>query len=145
MNRSEFMDYLLEKGECSRFDEHQIDALEQFCFALYENTELDKPAERIAKLELKVCSLDLTKGHLNQCEEALKSRDAKIAELENSWISVEDGLPDELQSVLSFASRDGVSQSIYRAGNFKKSLVVWEHLNVTHWMPLPEPPKEQVK
>ena len=51
MNRSEFMDYLLEKGECNRFDEHQIDALEQFCFALYENTELDKPAERIAELE----------------------------------------------------------------------------------------------
>jgi hypothetical protein len=51
MNRSEFMDYLLEKGECGRFDEHQIDALEQFCFELYENTELDKPTERIAELE----------------------------------------------------------------------------------------------
>jgi archaellum component FlaC len=45
------MDYLLEKGECNRFDEHQIDALEQFCFALYENTELDKPMERIEELE----------------------------------------------------------------------------------------------
>ena len=54
MNRSEFMDYLLEKGEYSRFDEHQIDALAQFCFALYENTELDKPAERIAELEADV-------------------------------------------------------------------------------------------
>ena len=51
MNRSEFIDYLLEEGECSRFDEHQIDALEQFCFTLYDNTELDKPAERIAELE----------------------------------------------------------------------------------------------
>ena len=68
---------------------------------------------------------------------------SRIAELENQWISVEDKLPDELQSVLSFASYDGVFQSNYRAGNFKKTLVVWEHLNVTHWMPLPEPPKEQ--
>jgi hypothetical protein len=51
MNRGEFMDYLLEKGECNRFNEHQIDALEQFCFALYENTELDKPVERITELE----------------------------------------------------------------------------------------------
>ena len=67
----------------------------------------------------------------------------RIAELENQWISVEDKLPDELQSVLSFASYDGVFQSNYRAGNFKKTLVVWEHLNVTHWMPLPSPPKEQ--
>jgi LPS O-antigen subunit length determinant protein (WzzB/FepE family) len=67
----------------------------------------------------------------------------RVAELESPWISVEDRLPDELQDVLSFASRDGVSQSIYRAGNFKKSLVVWEHLNVTHWMPLPVSPKDQ--
>lgn len=51
MNRGEFIDYLLEKGKCNRFNEHQIDALEQFCFALYENTELDKPAARIAELE----------------------------------------------------------------------------------------------
>ena len=59
----------------------------------------------------------------------------------SDWISVEDRLPDELQDVLSFAGYDGVFQSIYRAGNFKKSLVVWEHLSVTHWMPLPEPPE----
>jgi predicted nuclease with TOPRIM domain len=58
MNRSKFMDYLLEKGECNRFNEHQIDALEQFCFALYENTELDKPVERIAELEKENASLN---------------------------------------------------------------------------------------
>ena len=51
MNRNKFMDYLLEKGKCNRFDEHQIDALEQFCFELYENTHLDNPAERIKELE----------------------------------------------------------------------------------------------
>ncbi len=64
MNRSEFMDYLLEKGECIRFDEHQIDALEQFCFALYENTELDKPAERIAELEEELTELKAYKAKL---------------------------------------------------------------------------------
>ena len=69
----------------------------------------------------------------------------RIAELENQWISVEDRLPDELQSVLSFSSYEGVFQSIYRAGNFKKTLVVWEHLSVTLWMPLPHPPNEALK
>ena len=59
----------------------------------------------------------------------------------SEWISVECELPDELQSVLSFASYDGVFQSTYRAGNFKKSPAVWEHLSVTHWMPLPDPPE----
>ena len=58
----------------------------------------------------------------------------------SDWISVNDDLPDEFQEVLSFAKRDGVAKSIYRAGNFKKSLVAWEHQTVTHWMPLPETP-----
>ena len=91
--------------------------------------------ERIAELEKE--NVSLNEQNKRVCSE--------IAELENQWISVEDKLPDELQSVLSFSSYDGVFQSIYRAGNFKKTLVVWEHLNVTHWMPLPSPPKEQVK
>ena len=81
----------------------------------------------------------ITQGHKNIMLET------KIAELENQWISVEDRLPDELQSVLSFSSYEGVFQSIYRAGNFKKTLVVWEHLNVTLWMPLPQPPNEALK
>ena len=60
----------------------------------------------------------------------------------SDWISVEDKLPDEFQEVLSFAGHNGIAHSIYRAENFKKSLVVWLHLDVTHWMPLPEPPKQ---
>jgi hypothetical protein len=60
---------------------------------------------------------------------------------ESSWVSVDDRLPDELQEVTSYSAYDGMFQSIYRAGNFKKNLVVWEHLNVTHWMQLPPPPK----
>jgi hypothetical protein len=59
VNRSEFIDYLLEKGECNRFDEHQIDAIEQFCFKLYDNTELNEPAERIAELNDIVSALTI--------------------------------------------------------------------------------------
>jgi hypothetical protein len=59
MGRSEFIDYLLEEGECSRFDEHQVDALEQFCFTLYDNTELDKPSERIAEFDKERAVRDL--------------------------------------------------------------------------------------
>ena len=70
----------------------------------------------------------------------------KIVELEGSqpkWISVDDRLPEEFQEVLSFAGHNGIAHSIYRAGSFKKNLVVWEHQAVTHWMPLPEQPKNK--
>jgi hypothetical protein len=50
---------------------------------------LDSKDKQIAELGFKTCTLDLTKGHLTQCEAALESRDelnetlnAKIAELE---------------------------------------------------------------
>lgn len=79
MNRSEFIDYLLEKGECNRFNEHQIDALEQFCFALYENTKLDKPMERIAELEkekqLVVEQHDMWRQQWHELKDSLPSRD----------------------------------------------------------------------
>ena len=92
MNRSEFMDFLLEKGECNRFDEHQIDALEQFCFALYENTELDKPTERIAELEevLKLVRKDL----LMRAEE--ESDGCKVVDLSSFiWTRLNEVLEEQ--------------------------------------------------
>lgn len=48
------------------------------------------------------------------------------------WISVKDRLPDRGADVLAFM-RNGVETRIV-ACNYGD--------NVTHWMPLPEPPKE---
>ena len=58
----------------------------------------------------------------------------------SNWISVDDRLPDELQHVL-IDDFNGVGHTIYRVKAFKKANVVWEQTNVTHWMPLPEPPE----
>ena len=65
----------------------------------------------------------------------------------NDWISVKDRLPEPFVSVLThmpeesplptvhegYISRDG----IWTAGMFRR-----EPGEVTHWMPMPEPPKE---
>ena len=79
----------------------------------------------------------------------------------STWISVKDRLPRHLQSVLFLYSDDcgielltgwydqdnkewvcaivgffrDISEKAYDDSHFKKK-------NVTHWMPLPEPPKE---
>lgn len=63
MSRNDFIDFLLEKGECWRFCEDEIDAIKQFCFWLHENTELDKSMERITELEKAlVWSRDMNTG-----------------------------------------------------------------------------------
>ena len=71
----------------------------------------------------------------------------RIAELENQCISVEDRLPGFHKQILFYAGKiDGsIRGALYRhshrfqdaGGNF------FYKSGVTHWMPLPEPPKEQ--
>jgi uncharacterized protein with NAD-binding domain and iron-sulfur cluster len=60
--------------------------------SLADIKELVQLRQENADLQLKTCTLDLTKGHLSQCEEALESRDelndilkAKIVNLENRF------------------------------------------------------------
>ena len=60
------------------------------------------------------------------------------AECLPQWVSVEDRLPETAQDVIVFDGRNVT---------FACKLGVWygefsRAINVTHWMPLPEPPKE---
>lgn len=58
------------------------------------------------------------------------------------WISVEDRLPDKSPMVLAMCT-DGYELAYYGmyGGGWTNTLGT-EHLNVTHWQPLPAPPKE---
>jgi hypothetical protein len=58
----------------------------------------------------------------------------------NNWISVDERLPEENVVVLWYKERDGsmYSESIDRRRQSFPHLVY-----ATHWMPLPEPPKEK--
>jgi hypothetical protein len=74
-------------------------------------------------------------------KQAYEIKDDQLAESAfRDWVSVDEALPDELQEVLSYSAYEGVYKSIYRAGAFKKDLVVWEHANVSKWMQVPQPP-----
>lgn len=58
----------------------------------------------------------------------------------SEWISVKDRLPKEGDRVVVFRSSRFVNQKIH--------LIYWQvsdpsDFHVTHWMPLPTPPKEQ--
>lgn len=60
------------------------------------------------------------------------------------WISVKDRLPEDHVAVLVF---DSVCRNIYKAwmshdlGEWFSEEYLPDFLNITHWMPLPEPPE----
>lgn len=67
------------------------------------------------------------------------------------WISVEDRLPEIAKMVLVY-TKNGVIDTAWRTG-FSIPQGKWDTYSgaiygndkITHWMPLPEPPKEQKK
>ena len=61
------------------------------------------------------------------------------------WISVDDRLPEPWKQVLIYSLHDFCESAVY-IGVPGKWRVTWNHEmldadSVTHWMPLPEPPK----
>lgn len=86
------------------------------------------------------------------CAAEGKENDAPIRPIEttpNEWVSVEDRLPEKGQTVL-FHQKDGfICCAEYFAGNALMSPGwfidndSWDAKEVTHWMPLPAPPKKE--
>ena len=66
---------------------------------------------------------------LNMAISALRDQE------ERSWIPVTEKLPDVGIEVLIYSEDDGVCVDYYVGDSFG-------YYDVTHWMPLPEPPKE---
>ena len=81
--------------------------------------------------------------------------------METKWISIKDKLPDEQQNVLVTSGNEPyiakldrfdpsylneltwyIQGAPWRGGNWGTSL---DKSNVTHWMPLPNPPKTEEK
>lgn len=61
--------------------------------------------------------------------------DALREQEERRWIPVTERLPDVGIEVLIYSEDDGVCVDYYVGDSFG-------YYDVTHWMPLPEPPKE---
>ena len=93
--------------------------------------------------------LDLCQNVCNDCltcashDEALDMTIAALRE-QPRWISVEERLPKRFSRVLVWGEEEGaVGEAEYDGENFK--WVEDENLAfATHWMPLPEPPEEEV-
>lgn len=81
-----------------------------------------------------------------ELSERCREQEADIEELlkEREWVSVKDRLPDEAENVLTYAARP-FYDVVYVNRLIDKKNGEWLYDGVTHWMPLPELPKEDVE
>ena len=90
------------------------------------------------------CSCD---GDRTKCDFYPEIREKVLKEIESKfgeWISVEDRLPKEWESVLVWSEHGFHIVAVY-LGVVGKWRECWNHTmlegKITHWMPLPQPPK----
>ena len=92
-------------------------------------------------------------AYIQQLEQDNAQKDERIRQLEQRvprWISVEERLPEHWR--MDDKDRTLINYLVYSpdygvdVGNYIKSAKRWVcmglPMNVTHWMPLPEPPEE---
>ena len=104
--------------------------------------------------------IDAEKVESDCVDALLKDALAYIKQLEAAqpkWISVEDRLPEDNLNVLVYAIGDNENSVIAMTGythkmygyNIEGWRSPWQYFfyeyKITHWMPLPEAPKEDVK
>lgn len=96
--------------------------------------ELQKDLER---------SKDFEAFWQHEAEEALKKFQVAISN-KPRWIPVTERLPEDGTEVLAFNKTGFAYVDCWTDGKWKiNSMVDEEHESVTHWMQLPEPPKEE--
>ena len=61
----------------------------------------------------------------------------------SEWISVKDRLPSPVDSVLIVTRSGGVGEGFHEKGKWWWITEDEVYVEVTHWMPLPEPPREE--
>lgn len=77
-------------------------------------------------------------------EDGLKAGSLAGEKRKDEWISVKERLPERNQSVLVFAKNE-IYALLYERNDKWWGEAGWattEKWGITHWMPLPEPPKE---
>ena len=86
------------------------------------------------------------KDRLYAENESLRERIAELEKAQTKWISVEDKLPEPNCTFLAVMNHGAIYTMRLPVLLSKNKLIETTKFTreyVTHWMPLPEPPKEQ--
>lgn len=101
--------------------------------------------ERLAHTEAKWPGTEDTLEALDMAINTLHSMPKGIGTNDGGWISVEDRLPERFEPVLVCREKNGspyVEQGYKDVGEWWK-VYGTRTKQVTHWMPIPNPPKEE--
>ncbi len=107
-----------------------------------------KAADAIEELQKKVAFeealAECWEGHAEGC----RARFQKLLDAYPKWISVEERLPENgrvlcVRKSEAFPGQRYVYILTADHGEFRDGAIFTADGNVTHWMPLPEPPKEE--
>lgn len=104
---------------------------------------IDKEKIQNAIFDLQDIQTDVVYKITQQEKESVQlAMDILQKQLNNGWISVEDRLPEKSDYYLVYCGDyDGVR--IIRFERLKTKVKWISKSNVTHWQPLPEPPKSE--
>lgn len=127
---------------------------EDFQMEQQANAEFIAAANPAAVLTL-LDELETAKKRITELEAEPVSQTYKLNELSgnspvtpDSWISCSERMPDDGQHVIILCDGAFVLYAQYRGGEFfdvvrnGEEFFETQSRNVTHWMPLPEPPQE---
>ena len=92
--------------------------------------------------------------HIIPCDEygyridsdLMEAHSMAVKALRNAWIPVTERLPEEMKPVLAWCGEGYFAECARWTGRRWVKMWDFEDLTgVTHWMPLPKPPKEENK
>jgi hypothetical protein len=134
-------------------DEQIKQNAQEWCIGLHELVQNKSACE-----ESYIAGAQSRDEEIKELEERIKVLDMNLVEqqlenqqLHNPWISVEDRLPEKLEndcvSYYVLTRIDGPRQIWYMVNRYNYDIKSWEgcNNNTTHWMPIPELKKGNIR
>lgn len=106
---------------------------------------LDEAAEYFRECRNNASLGSKAENHFWELQSAMREAAERLKARETGWISVRDRMPSQSGKYLIVAVEYGRIQHVTAAkfGTYFYMTGRMAHWKVTHWMPLPEPPKEE--
>ncbi len=130
-----------EESRKEYFEELKVDAIRKMEY-WSKRVDKDGPWNPRVRANIYASEWGAVVSYLNDALEALDCICQPEAQIPK-WISVEERLPKDYVDVLVYDKLDGIGVCQY-SSVLRKFFGDEEgmYLEITHWMPLPEPPKE---